>query len=160
MQADWSGRWTMPALAGVVVLTLDQLTKRWALDFLRDGRTVDLFWTLRLRLVENTGAAFSQGEGLGPLIGLLVLGVVVVLARIGAKTADPLARVTVGAVIGGALGNLFDRAFRSDGGLLGGAVVDFIDLQWWPVFNLADSVVVVGAVVILWLGNQRGEHTA
>ncbi|MDP7210028.1 MAG: signal peptidase II [Acidimicrobiales bacterium] len=155
IEADWTGRWRLPVLVGSLVLILDQLTKWWAVGALDDGRTIDLFWTLRLRLVENTGAAFSRGEGLGPLIGLLVIGVVVLLVRLGARTADPAARLVVGAVVGGALGNLVDRAFRSEDGLMGGAVIDFVDLQWWPVFNLADSVVVVGAVLILWLGNLR-----
>ncbi|HJL89449.1 MAG TPA: signal peptidase II [Acidimicrobiales bacterium] len=155
IEADWTGRWRLPVLVGSLVLILDQLTKWWAVGALDDGRTIDLFWTLRLRLVENTGAAFSRGEGLGPLIGLLVIGVVVLLVRLGARTADPAVRLVVGAVVGGALGNLVDRAFRSEDGLMGGAVIDFVDLQWWPVFNLADSVVVVGAVLILWLGNLR-----
>ena len=56
--------------------------------------------------------------------------------------------VAVGLVIGGALGNLADRALRTDGGgLLSGGVVDFIDFQWWPVFNVADSAVVIGALL-------------
>ncbi|MDP7258164.1 MAG: signal peptidase II [Acidimicrobiales bacterium] len=145
----------MPILLGALVLALDQITKWWAVGALQGGRTIDLFWTLRLRLVHNTGAAFSRGEGLGPVIGLLVLGVMALLIRVAAKTADPRARLTVGAVVGGALGNFLDRSFRSDDGLLGGAVIDFVDLQWWPVFNLADAVIVVGAVVILWFGNLK-----
>lgn len=160
VEADWTGRWRLPVLVGSLVLILDQLTKWWAVGALDGGRTIDLFWTLRLRLVENTGAAFSTGEGLGPLIGLLVVGVVVLLVRMGARTADPAARLTVGAVVGGAVGNLVDRAFRSEDGLMGGAVIDFIDLQWWPVFNIADSVVVLGAVLILWRGSLRATGPA
>ncbi|MAG04619.1 MAG: signal peptidase II [Acidimicrobiaceae bacterium] len=160
VEADWTGRWRLPVLVGSLVLILDQLTKWWAVGALDGGRTIDLFWTLRLRLVENTGAAFSRGEGLGPLIGLLAVGVVILLVRMGARTADPAARLTVGAVVGGALGNLVDRAFRSEDGLMGGAVIDFIDLQWWPVFNIADSVVVLGAVLILWRGSLRATGPA
>jgi signal peptidase II len=51
-------------------------------------------------------------------------------------------------VVGGAIGNLLDRVFREGGGLLGGAVVDFVDLQWWPVFNVADVAICVGAVLL------------
>jgi signal peptidase II len=58
--------------------------------------------------------------------------------------------VSIGLVLGGALGNLVDRAFRPGDGFLGGGVVDFIDLQWWPVFNLADSAIVVGAIVLFF----------
>ena len=50
--------------------------------------------------------------------------------------------VALGLIVGGALGNLVDRAFRGDAGFLQGAVVDFIDVQWWPVFNVADMAVV------------------
>ena len=57
-----------------------------------------------------------------------------------------LARVSAGLLIGGALGNLVDRVFRGDG-WLHGAVVDFIDVQWWPIFNVADIGVTCGAVL-------------
>ena len=54
-----------------------------------------------------------------------------------------------GLISGGALGNLLDRAFRGDDGFLHGAVIDFIDLQWWPVFNVADACIVVGAILLV-----------
>ena len=57
--------------------------------------------------------------------------------------------VAAGLVAGGALGNLGDRAFRGDDGFLHGAVVDFIDLQWWPIFNVADSAIVVGGILLV-----------
>lgn len=138
------------------MLLLDQLTKAWALSALDAGRTIDLVWTLRFRLIFNTGAAFSQGEGLGPLLAILVLVVVGLLVRLGARTGDPVARLCIGVIIGGALGNLADRAFRSGDGFLGGAVVDFVDLQWWPVFNLADAAVVVGGATIVLRGIRGG----
>ena len=147
-------RWMVPALAGAAVLLLDQLTKWWASDALAD-RTIDLFWTLRLHLVFNTGAAFSLGEGWGPLFAVLILLVIALLVRQGAGTDDPMARIAVGVIIGGAIGNLADRAFREGGGFFGGAVIDFIDLQWWPVFNVADSAVVVGGVLAVWRGWRR-----
>jgi signal peptidase II len=64
------------------------------------------------------------------------------------SAATPLGAIALGMVLGGALGNLADRIFRADDGLLSGAVVDFIDLQWWPVFNLADSAIVIGAILL------------
>ncbi len=148
--------WRGALLAGAAVLLLDQLTKAWALSALDAGRTIDLVWTLRFRLIFNTGAAFSQGEGLGPLLAILVLVVVGLLVRLGARTGDPVARLCIGVIIGGALGNLADRAFRSGDGFLGGAVVDFVDLQWWPVFNLADAAVVVGGATIVLRGIRGG----
>jgi len=138
-----------PGLVGAVILGLDQLTKWWASGALEDSN-IDLFWTLRLHLIFNTGAAFSRGEGLGPLLSLLVLVVLVLLVRQGAGTRDRVAQLAIGAIIGGAVGNLADRAFRAGDGFMGGAVVDFVDLQWWPVFNLADATIVVGGGLLAW----------
>ena len=148
--------WRGALLAGASVLVLDQLTKWWVVAALEPGRTIDLFWTLRLRLVFNTGAAFSQGEGLGPIFAVLVLTVVVLLVRLGARAGDPMARLCVGVIVGGAFGNLADRAFRAGDGFFGGAVIDFVDLQWWPVFNVADSAVVVGGILIVVRGLRAG----
>lgn len=156
--AAWRSSWRVPTAAACGVVALDQATKWWALEALADGRTVDLVWTLRFRLVHNTGAAFSQGQGLGPLIVPLVVVVVVLLVRFASRSTDQLSRAAVGMVVGGAVGNQLDRGFRAGDGFLGGAVVDFVDLQWWPVFNVADSAVVVGAALILWAG--RGSRTA
>lgn len=140
---------------GAVVVLLDQLTKWWAEDQLTD-RSIDLVWTLRLHLVRNNAAAFSLGEGFGPFIGLLALGVVAILLWTGRSIGSRLGAVGLGLVLGGALGNILDRAFRSGDGFLGGAVIDWIDVQWWPVFNVADIGVVVGAM-LLFLATFRQE---
>jgi signal peptidase II len=141
------------ATVAAVILALDQLTKWWAVRALSDGDQVDLIGSLRLRLSSNTGAAFSIGDGrnLGPLIALLALAVVGFLVSTGDSTRRRLGAVAVGMVAGGAVGNLADRAFRDHpgSGLLGGAVIDFIDLQWWPVFNVADASIVVGAITLV-----------
>jgi len=106
-------------------------------------------WTLRLMLTRNTGAAFSLGGGSGAIIGALALVVVGVLVWQGRTVGSRLGAVALGLVLGGALGNIADRAFRGDGGLFGGAVVDFIDFQWWPVFNVADMGVVIGGILLV-----------
>ena len=147
--ADQRRRWMAPMLVGTAILCLDQLTKWWASGALGD-RSIDLFWTLRLHLVRNTGAAFSRGEGLGPLLSLLVLVVIVLVVRQGARTGDRVALLAVGAIVGGAVGNLVDRALRSGDGFLGGAVVDFVDFQWWPVFNVADATIVIAGGLLAW----------
>ena len=108
-----------------------------------------MVWTLQFNLVFNTGAAFSQGRGLGPFIGVAAAVVVVVLLWTGRAVPNRLGAVAMGAVLGGALGNLSDRAFRRGDGFLGGAVVDFIDFQWFPVFNVADIGVVGGAFLLM-----------
>jgi signal peptidase II len=133
----------------IIVIVLDQLTKWWALERLSDDRVIDLFWTLRFNLVRNAGAAFSTGRGLGPLLGVLAVVVVIVLVHYGRMVSTLPTAIGLGLVLGGALGNLTDRAFRSgDGGFLGGHVVDFVDLQWWPVFNVADAAIVVGGLLL------------
>lgn len=139
-----------------VVLLVDQLTKHWALQELQT-RNIDLFWTLRLNLVFNEGTAFSLGGGMGWLFGPLALGVSVVLLRWAMRLRSLGARLAIGAIVGGALGNLLDRAFRAGDGFLGGRVVDFLDLQWWPVFNVADIGIVVGAVALVVIGLVRGD---
>jgi signal peptidase II len=136
----------MSLVIGLVVVVADQLTKHWALNALGDGREVHVFWTLQWNLSFNTGMAFSKGEGLGPVIGLLALLIVIVLVVSSAHVESRLARVAAGLLIGGALGNLLDRLFRGDG-WLHGAVVDFIDFQWFPIFNVADIGVTVGAAL-------------
>lgn len=138
----------VPLAITAVVVVLDQLTKHWALNELDDGHVIDVVGSLRFNLAFNRGMAFSQGEGLGPIIGVVALVVVVaLLVSVGRSTSRwyPLA---VGLIMGGALGNITDRLFRGDGWLRGG-VVDFIDLQWWPIFNVADIAVTVGGAALL-----------
>jgi signal peptidase II len=139
-----------PSLAvAALVVAVDQLTKAWALDRLAGGRDIDLFWTLRLHLTFNSGMAFGRGGGLGPVIGVVALVVVLVLLGSLRRSGGWLAAVAVGAVVGGAIGNIADRLFRSDDGFLQGAVIDFIDFQWWPVFNVADVGITVGGALLL-----------
>jgi signal peptidase II len=129
-----------------IIVVLDQITKHWAVNALADGAARHVVWTLQWNLTFNSGMAFSRGEGWGPVIGVLAFVVVVVLAMTSARVGTRLAEVAGGLLIGGALGNLVDRLFRGDAWLRG-AVVDFIDLQWWPIFNIADMGVTVGAVL-------------
>jgi signal peptidase II len=134
------------AVAGIVVVA-DQASKWWALQAL--GPTgIDVVWTLRLRLVFNTGTAFGLGSRFAPLIAILAVVVVAVLLRTGSALEGTWARLSLGLVLGGAVGNLLDRLFRAGGGLLGGAVVDFIDFGWWPVFNVADMAITGGAALL------------
>ncbi len=132
----------------VFVIIFDQLTKHWSLNALNAGKTIQIFWTLQFNLVFNSGMAFSQGQGIGRIIGLLAIAVVIGLLM---SLRKPMSLVTVigtGLLVGGACGNIFDRMFRGDG-WMSGAVVDFIDLQWFPVFNVADSAVTIGAGLLI-----------
>ena len=141
-------RWGLLLGVAAIVLALDQLSKAWVVSELANGRIIELVGSLRLRLTMNYGSAFSIANGRGALISLLALGVVAVLLATGRNARSRLMAVALGLVVGGAFGNLIDRAFREGDGLLGGGVVDFVDLQWWPVFNLADAAIVVGAILL------------
>lgn len=148
-------RWVQALGIAAVVVLVDQLTKHWALSALSDGDVIDVVGSLRFNLAFNTGASFSMGSGLGPVLAVVVVVVVVMLLRFVRHVPGRLNLFAVGIIVGGAAGNLVDRIFRDGEGLLGGAVVDFIDLvRWWPIFNIADIGVVCGAVLLL-LGSWK-----
>lgn len=142
--------WLLLFGVAAAVVVIDQLTKWWAVERLSDGR-VELIGSLQLNLVRNYGSAFSigGGSGWGGLVSILGLGIIVGLLWFARSMTTRLGLVALGLVIGGAVGNLIDRAARSDRGFMGGGVVDFVDLQWWPVFNVADVAVVIGVVTLL-----------
>jgi len=150
----------IPALTAVValaVLIIDQLTKRWALSALSGSASRDVGWTLQWDLPRNSGMAFSQAQGIGPFIGIVAMLVVLWLAWSTRSMTSKLASVAAGLVAGGALGNLADRVFRG-GRLLHGSVIDFIDLQWFPIFNVADMAIDIGGVlfvIYVMLGHRR-----
>ncbi len=135
------------AIAAVIV-GLDQLTKDWALGRLGDGDAIHVIWTLQFNLAFNTGMAFGRAQGLGPLIAVIATVVVVGLLVSLRRSASALSTVAIGSVVGGAVGNLVDRVFRADG-FLDGSVVDFIDFQWFPIFNVADIAINVGGILLV-----------
>ena len=138
----------MSLLVAAVIVLLDQISKAWALRDLADGRIIHVIWTMQFNLTYNRGMAFSRGTGIGPIIGVIGL-VVVVLLLLSLRRADnALTRVATGLIIGGAVGNILDRLFRGSGWMRG-AVVDFIDFQWWPVFNVADMAIMIGAATMM-----------
>ena len=134
----------------LAVIALDQLSKHWAVNALSGQPPRHVAWTLQWNLTFNSGMAFSSGTGLGPFIGLVAIVVVVVVVAGVRKNPSKVVAVAAGLVVGGALGNVADRLFRGDG-WLHGSVVDFIDFQWFPIFNVADMAVNIGAVLfVLW----------
>lgn len=133
-------------IASIVVA--DQLTKHWALNRLSGDRTIDLVGSLRFNLAFNRGMAFSQATGAGPVIGALGFVIVIVIVLWLRRSATGVAAVAAGMIVGGAIGNLIDRLFRGEAWLRG-AVVDYIDLQWFPIFNIADSAISIGAVLMI-----------
>ncbi|WP_043671269.1 signal peptidase II [Clavibacter michiganensis] len=141
------------ALAVVVVVVcfvLDQLSKRWAVDALGGGRQIELFPTARFALVYNPGVSFGMGAELGPVLTIgiiaLALGLAVWVGWQIHHRASLLQVLLLSAVLAGALGNLFDRVTRAEDGPLSGHVVDFIAVEWFAVFNVADILTVCGMI--------------
>ena len=139
----------------MIVVALDQITKQFVVWNLGDGEVVHVIDdVLTLRLTLNSGGAFGIGRGLPGLFlaaSVVIVALVVVLAR---RVDDPRWLIPLGFVLGGGLGNLIDRIFRSTEG----RVIDFIDLQVWPLFNVADSAIVIGVVLMFWFSFRGVER--
>ena len=129
----------------------DQVTKSIAVAHLR--RPVALFGPFSLELSRNSGIAFSLAIGFAlPIVLLGIVGLVSFGWTRRHVLTMPMA-IAAGLIAGGALGNLGDRLFRGDGG----AVVDFIHSTFWPTFNIADSAVTCGCVMVFFLSFRHGD---
>ena len=139
------------ALVAAAVLVLDVLTKVWVVAELEGRRTLELLGgQLLIRVSRNPGAAFSFGEGATVVFTVIAVVVVVAILRVSRRLGSQGWAVALGLILGGASGNLVDRLLRSPGPARG-AVVDFIDFQVWPSFNVADSAIVTGGVLAVLL---------
>ena len=142
------------ALLGLVaaaVLALDIATKVAVVAELEGRRTLELLGgQLLVRVSRNPGAAFSFAEGATVVFTAIAVVVVVVILRVSRRLGSLGWAASLGLLLGGASGNLVDRLFRSPGPGRG-AVVDFIDFQVFPSFNVADSAITVGAVLAVLL---------
>ncbi len=139
----------------VVVYAVDRLTKWWVLAALADGQPRQVVGTLvQLRLLHNSGAAFSMGAGstwfFTAVSAAMSVAILVSLRRL----REPRWTLALGALLGGALGNLTDRLLRPPGFGVG-EVVDFIAVQRFAVFNVADSAIVL-ACIAMFLLSLRG----
>ena len=135
----------------LVIVGLDQLTKYWAQQYLLPRRLSGedplalLGGFLKFTYTENTGAAFSIGTGITWLFTLIAIAVVVVIFRYARRLGSLWWALALGGLLGGSLGNLIDRMFRSPGPFEG-SVVDFIQLPYWAIFNIADMAVVISGI--------------
>ncbi|PZF80227.1 signal peptidase II [Jiangella anatolica] len=135
----------------VVVTGIDQLTKWWAESELAGREPIELVGDLlQLRLLYNSGAAFSLATGMTWLLTLIVVIVIAAVIRASAKLGSTAWAVALGLLLGGAFGNLIDRLFR-DPGFPEGHVVDFIDYGGLFVGNVADIAITAAAVLIALL---------
>jgi signal peptidase II len=147
--SDASARRLVRVVAVVVAIVVaDQLTKAWAVAALSDGPISIIGDTVELHLTRNPGGAFGRFQGLTPLLAIGAVVVSIVLVRAVHRERDGWTVAALTLVLGGALGNLTDRFMRSPG-FLRGHVVDFVKVGWWPVFNVADACVTVGAVLLV-----------
>lgn len=154
-----SGRLVAAVVLGIVagVVVFDQATKTWAVRELADGPVEVVGNDVAFRLSRNSGGAFSLFQGFTPLLAVLAIALAVVLVRVLRRTRDPLMLVALALILGGALGNLIDRLARSPG-VLRGEVVDFVDVGRFPVFNVADAAITIGAV-LLFVAVMRSPET-
>ena len=134
-----------------VVIAADQISKTLALDHLDPARRTHVIGPLYLELTYNSGAAFSMGAGVTPIVEaaviVLIVGLVLYVRRTHGRASVPVS-VGLGMLLGGALSNLADRLFRNLP--VHGSVVDFIRaVGWWPVFNVADASIVLGVILLL-----------
>ncbi len=143
-------------VTAVVVYALDLGTKVLALSQLEGQEPARVLGGLvYLQIVRNPGAAFSIATGMTWVLALVAIGVVVAIIWILPRLRSTGWALSLGLVLAGALGNLTDRFFRAPGPLRG-HVIDFVSLfapngQVWPVFNAADSAIVVGGILIVLL---------
>lgn len=139
--------------AGLVYVA-DRFTKLWAESRLPEDPIDVIPGVLTLRFATNPGGAFSILTSAPWFFAAATLGVSVLIVVTAFHRRSVLQSVALGLILGGALGNLTDRAVRGPG--LSGEVVDFLDPHIWPVFNLADSGIVIGAILLAVSGLRDG----
>ena len=135
----------------VTVLVTDIITKAVVVATLSARGPVRLLGgLLKLRVTRNPGAAFSIGPSLTVVFAVIAVGVIVFILRTSRRIQSLAWAVTLGLLLGGATGNLTDRLLRAPGPFRG-YVVDWIQLPHWPVFNVADSCIVCGGLLAVFL---------
>jgi signal peptidase II len=142
------------------VLVVDQLIKHLVVANLAGRPPLDVIGSfVQLRYTTNSGGAFSLLTGAPLFFGVMAIVIIGGIVYAWRRTQPLSMLVVLGLILGGALGNLTDRLFRGNEGLLRGEVVDFVKVGIWPVFNLADSCIVVGGVLLaILLGRAERNH--
>ena len=129
----------------VAVIAFDQFSKWLIRQTVERGDSWPGEWPVKIVHITNTGAAFGIFQNAGPLLVVTsLIGMAAILIYLfNPGFAHPLMRVGLALMFGGAVGNLVDR-------LMSGKVVDFIKFPHWPAFNLADSAITIGVLLLLW----------
>jgi signal peptidase II len=123
------------------VLVADQATK-WLVRRSEADLPLELGGGFGLRLASNEGVSFGRLAGNGDLL-LLAVAALALAVAVAVCVAPARYRTGLGLLLGGALGNLVDR-------IRFGAVLDFVDVPWWPTFNVADVAIVAGVALVVW----------
>jgi signal peptidase II len=132
----------------VAIVVVDQLTKAWAVAALSDGPIGIIGRNVEFHLARNPGSAFGRFQGLTPLLAIGAIVASIFLARAVDRARDPFIVTGLILVLGGALGNFTDRIVRFPG-VMRGYVIDFVRVGSFPVFNVADSCITIGATVLI-----------
>jgi signal peptidase II len=141
------------------VLALDQVTKSLVIANLKGNPPVRIFGdAVRLVYATNPGGAFSLFTGFPLFFAVMAVVVMGGIIHFSRRTSSAAVMGVLGLLLGGALGNFTDRLLRGDT-LLHGQVVDFVDVGPWPVFNVADSAVTIGAIALTLLLSRAPEST-
>lgn len=139
------GGWARLAAVVAIAVAVDQATKQAAIALVDRGESVNVFIGLDITNARNTGVAFGALQGSGDLIAVLIaIALTLLLGYFWVNARRPWLWLPAGLLLGGALGNLADRARE-------GAVIDFIDPIAWPAFNVADACIVVGVLALLYV---------
>jgi signal peptidase II len=142
------------AAIAATVIVLDVISKVIVVATIQPNQPVRVLGGLvYLSLIRNPGAAFSMATGMTWLLALIAIGVVVVIIRMAPRLRSTPWAISLGLVLGGAIGNLIDRIFRAPG-FLQGHVVDFVSVfgpnaEYFPVFNVADSAITIGGISLV-----------
>jgi signal peptidase II len=138
-------------LVAALIWGLDLSTKIWAVNNLSARNPVEILGSFfQLTLIRNPGAAFSFATGATVVFTAIAVAAVIVIVYYSSKITSLGWASTLGLLLGGVLGNLTDRLFRSPG-FFKGEVIDWLEITNWPVFNLADSAIVIAAFLAILL---------
>jgi signal peptidase II len=142
------------AATAAVVVALDQATKQIAIASVDRGERANIFFGLDITNSRNTGVAFGAFQDGGVIVAVLIgVSLTLLIGYFALHASMPRLWLPVGLLVGGALGNLADRARE-------GAVIDFIDPSFWPAFNLADTAIVIGVLSLLYVVEEPRRRTA
>ena len=142
--------WARAGLVMAAVLLVDQVTKRLVQSNITEGDRNNVFLGVDIVHVRNHGVAFGAFAGGGTIVAVIIgVALVALVVWFVRHTGTPLAWLPTGLLLGGAVGNIFDR-------IRDGAVTDFVKFPAWPAFNVADIAITFGVLSLLYVLESSG----